>query len=63
MNVSVRVYHSEESGCSGADDVPADLDVGICTIEKANMLVNGMLEKRTERSVLSMVVIDEMVSE
>ena len=56
MFVSVKVFHSEDGG----DELPEDTDVCVCTIEKANMLFNGLLERRQEHQV-SMLIIDEMV--
>ena len=55
--VSVKVFHSEDGG----DELPEDTDVCVCTIEKANMLFNGLMELQREQQ-LSMLVIDEMVN-
>ena len=57
MCVSVKVFHSEDGG----EDLPGDTDVCVCTIEKANMLFNRLLEQRLENQ-MSMLIIDEMVN-
>ena len=41
--IRVRAFHGDTGGSS----IPKEVDVAICTIEKANSLLNGMLESGT----------------
>lgn len=54
MHIGVRPFHAEQ----GLTPLTCDIDVAVCTIEKANVLLNGLFEEGRQ-SQLSMVVIDE----
>jgi DNA polymerase theta len=56
LHLGVRSYHSESSG---AGPLTPDVCLAICTIERANMFVNQMLDQSSIND-LSMVVVDEM---
>lgn len=53
--IRVQTFYSQ----SGGSVIPKNVDIAICTIEKANVLVNHMMEEGTF-SQLVCVVIDEM---
>ena len=55
MQVGVRSFHNAEA----LSVLTYDVDVAVCTIEKANVLFNQLLEERRQNQ-LSMLVIDEM---
>lgn len=55
MHIGVRAFHGDDSGITLTHDV----DIAVCTIEKANILFNQLMdENKVDR--LSMVVIDEV---
>lgn len=54
MNVGVRPFHAEQA----LTGLTSDIDVAVCTIEKANVLINTLFEEGRQHQ-LSMVVIDE----
>lgn len=56
--VRVRAYHGEAHS-DGVDMLGKDVDIAICTIEKANIIVTHLMETR-RISQLSMVVVDEI---
>ena len=72
MNIAIKIFHSEDGG-GVEDELPHDTDICICTIEKANMLLNCLLDGHDEdrsnvkteekgsksASRLRMIVIDE----
>ena len=53
--LGVRAFHGESLGCG----VTPDLDVGVCTIERANIILSQLVEAG-EENLLSMVVVDEL---
>jgi replicative superfamily II helicase len=57
MNIGVRAYHGDENNLGNT--LPNDVEVAVCTIEKANILLNQLLDENRE-SQLVMVVIDEI---
>ena len=57
LQISVRVFHGEDS--SGAIRLSEDTDVAVCTIERANIILNQLLFDKQENSI-SMVVVDEV---
>jgi DNA polymerase theta len=54
LPVRVRSFHADQSLMDLTDDV----DVAVCTIEKANVLLNKLFKEKRQQQ-LSMVVIDE----
>lgn len=57
LQISVRVFHGEDSSTSVR--LSDDTDVAVCTIERANMILNQLLFDKQE-STISMVVVDEV---
>lgn len=56
LSIGMRAYHRED----GLDNnLGEDVELVICTIERANILLNYLLEEKREKQ-LSMVVIDEI---
>ena len=56
MNVGIRAYHQD----NGLDNtLGKEVEVVICTIERANILLNQLLDEHREAQ-LSMIVIDEV---
>jgi DNA polymerase theta len=53
--VGIRTYHGEDDGATLTDDI----DIAICTIEKANSLFNQLLDLK-EESRIHMIVVDEL---
>lgn len=55
MFIGVRVFHGEDGG----GELTPDVDIAVCTIERANILLNTLLDERRTHQ-LSMVVVDEI---
>ncbi len=55
MNIGVKGFHTDESNTELGEDV----ELVICTIERANILVTQLLDARREEQ-LSMIIIDEI---
>jgi len=55
MNIGVKAFHGEETTHTLTDDV----DVAVCTIEKANILLTQLYDEGRAQQ-LSMVVVDEI---
>jgi len=53
--LGVRAFHGESQGLG----VTPDLDVGVCTIERANVILSQLIEAGDE-DLLTMVVVDEL---
>jgi len=53
--LGVRAFHGDNQGAR----VTPDLDVGVCTIERANIILSQLLEEGQEK-LITMVVIDEI---
>jgi DNA polymerase theta len=53
--IGIRTYHGEDDGTTLTDDV----DIAICTIEKANSLFNQLLDLKEEDRI-HMIVVDEL---
>jgi DNA polymerase theta len=53
--IGIRTYHGEDDGAILTDDI----DIAICTIEKANSLFNQLLDLK-EESRIHMIVVDEL---
>lgn len=53
--IGIRTYHGEDDGATLTDDV----DLAICTIEKANSIFNHLLDIKEEYRI-HMVVVDEL---
>jgi len=56
--VRIRAYHGE-AGDDGAAGMAADVDLAICTIEKANIIYTKLVESGRESQVRA-IVIDEL---
>eukprot|EP01034_Spumella_vulgaris_P021378 gene21378-27408_t len=56
MNIGVKSFHSDD-GTGTA--LPCDVEVAVCTIERANILLTSLLDERRE-SQLKMIVVDEI---
>ena len=59
MHIGLRIYHGEEDKGVNAKCLTPDIDVAVCTIERANIIVNQLLEEGKFEQ-LKMVVIDEV---
>eukprot|EP01039_Chlorochromonas_danica_P010932 gene10932-12154_t len=60
MNIRVKTFHGPETSLiAGGSELTEDVEVAICTIERANILFNQLLSEGREKQV-SMVVIDEL---
>eukprot|EP01033_Poteriospumella_lacustris_P006494 gene6494-4673_t len=57
MNIGVKGYHQDDG--TATNEVGEDVEIVVCTIERANILFTHLLEMRREEQ-LSMVVIDEI---
>eukprot|EP01041_Mallomonas_annulata_P000304 gene304-549_t len=55
LHVGVKAMHGEDGGLVLSDDI----DIIVCTIERANVIVTQLLEERTEDKI-SLVVVDEI---
>lgn len=55
LQMGIRCYHSSDENASLSEDVK----VGVCTIERANSIVNRLLEEQRVGG-LSIVVVDEL---
>lgn len=53
--IGIRTYHGEDDGAVLTDDV----DIAICTIEKANSIFNQLLDLKEEERI-HMIVVDEL---
>jgi DNA polymerase theta len=53
--IGIQTYHGEDDGATLTDDV----DIAICTIEKANSLFNQLLDSKEEDRI-HMIVVDEL---
>jgi DNA polymerase theta len=56
MNIGIKIFHGGEDG---GNKLTSDIDVAVCTIEKANIIINNLLEDNNEDQV-RMIVIDEV---
>lgn len=56
LNLGIKAYHKDD----GTDNsLGEDVELVICTIERANILLNNLLDEKRENQ-LSMIVIDEI---
>lgn len=55
LPLGVRAFHGDSEGA----EVTSDLDIAVCTIERANIILSQLLESG-QQSLLKMVVIDEL---
>jgi len=55
MHIGVRPFHGDDGGST----LTSDIDVVVCTIERANILLNTLLDEKRENE-LSMVIVDEI---
>ena len=53
--IGVRAFHGEDGGITLTDDI----DIAVCTIERANILVTQLLEQ-DRGHMISMLVVDEL---
>eukprot|EP00606_Chrysophyceae_sp_TOSAG23-5_P000769 GSChrysophyteH2.ASY1.ANO1.1345.1 assembled CDS len=56
LNIGVRCYHGDSEGNS---DLTGDVSLAVCTIEKANILINELIGAGHEDQI-SMIVVDEI---
>ena len=48
MFLGVRAFHGENGGAALTDDV----DIAVCTIERANIMLNALLEQGKEQTTV-----------
>ena len=53
--IGIRTYHGEDDGSVLTDDI----DIAVCTIEKANSIFNQLLDLKQEHRI-HMIVVDEL---
>lgn len=58
MNISVKAFHGDGGDIAGSV-LGEDVEVAVCTIERANILLTQLLDERREDQ-LKMVVVDEI---
>ena len=56
LNIGVRCYHGDSEGNS---DLTGDVSLAVCTIEKANILINELIGAGHEDQI-SMIIVDEI---
>lgn len=56
MNIGIKAFHGEDGSAAGLTD---DVDVAVCTIERANILLTLLYDEKKAHQ-LSMVVVDEI---
>ena len=59
MNIGIKCFHGDNNDISSGNKLTSDINVAVCTIEKANSIFNQLLQDGNE-SQLSMVVVDEI---
>jgi superfamily II DNA/RNA helicase len=59
MNIGIKTYHNNDDLLAGGSTIGEDVELVICTIERANILINQLLEEKRENQ-LSMIIIDEI---
>lgn len=59
MNIGIKAFHGEDGGGLANNALTADVDVAVCTIERANILLTQLYDDNRAHQ-LSMVVIDEI---
>jgi superfamily II DNA/RNA helicase len=59
MNIGIKTYHNNDDLLAGGSNIGEDVELVICTIERANILINQLLEEKRENQ-LSMIIIDEI---
>lgn len=57
LSIGIRPFHGEESYRLALTE---DIEVAICTFERANILLNQLLENKETQDHLSMVIVDEL---
>ena len=55
INIGVKTFH----GSDASKEITTDVDIAVCTIERANVLLNQLIEEEREH-LLKMVVVDEV---
>ena len=55
INIGVKTFH----GSDASKDITNDVDIAVCTIERANVLLNQLIDEKREH-LLKMVVVDEV---
>lgn len=56
MSIGIKTYHNEDGSSHLLGE---DVELVICTIERANILLNQLLEEKREKQI-SMIIIDEI---